>query len=46
MVVPHAARVSFTASGDGANVPEHKAPLARAGRNPGCSPDSPSRASS
>src|SRR5437899_6225417 len=38
------ARVSFAASADGVNVPEHMSPLASAGRKPGCSPDSASRA--
>src|SRR5438270_10670287 len=40
------ARVSFAASADGVNVPEHISPLACAGRKPGCSPDSASIASS
>src|SRR5207249_3117412 len=40
------ARVSVAAAGDGVNVPEHINPLAWAGRKPGCSPDSASRAPS
>ena len=36
---PSGDNLNCTASGDGVKVPEHRAPLAWADLNPGCSPD-------